>query len=730
LICTALLSGCLSKEEPSVPTADLDIENTISGSIGDGPVVGATVNVYRNDGAQLAQLDSGANANYNVTVKTKGKYYALRIAATGGTDLVTNRPPDFKLDSAVLRPDKRSIANVNPFSTFTVALASYMPGGASADNLSSAQSIVSQQLNAGLSTLAMTGPMTTAIDENNITEIVKASETLGETVRRVRDRMQSAGYSLNADAVVEALSSDLTDEVVDGLGGPRVDARIAAVATLVYAQVLIESMANELYVDGVDATRAIENAIVSVSSATPTRTLEDIPVTAEMLFRARIGLAAAYAVNPDPAIIDLHTVVSGLQAGQSPAVVRLALPADYGTTLGTVLDVIAGSEPTTIDLVNSIARTSGDIDSGSNTAPSISGTPATAVRAGSLYTFTPTASDADRDTLTFSVSGAPAWATFDAASGELSGTPAVSDVGTYSNIVVSVSDGEFSASLAPFQISVTSSNAAPTISGSPATSVQAGSVYSFTPTASDPDGDVLTFSIDNLPPWASFDTGTGHFSGTPANMDAGTYRSIIISASDGEFSASLPAFSITVDAAAMNNPPQISGTPVTSINERQSYSFTPGASDPDGDSLTFQISGQPTWTSFDAATGTLSGTPGAADVGVYTNIVISVSDGQASASLQAFDIMVNAVSLGSVTLSWTPPTANEDGTALTDLAGYKLYWGTTPGSYTSSVTIDNSSVSTWVVDNLSPGTYEFVATSYNTAGVESAYSNIATRVVQ
>jgi len=89
---------------------------------------------------------------------------------------------------------------------------------------------------------------------------------------------------------------------------------------------------------------------------------------------------------------------------------------------------------------------------------------------------------------------------------------------------------------------------------------------------------------------------------------------------------------------------------------------------------------------------------------------------------------VNAISLGSVTLNWTPPTENEDGAALTDLAGYKLYWGTTPGSYPNSVNVDVG-LTTYVVDNLVPGTYEFVATSFNDAGVESVYSNPATKVL-
>jgi hypothetical protein len=273
-------------------------------------------------------------------------------------------------------------------------------------------------------------------------------------------------------------------------------------------------------------------------------------------------------------------------------------------------------------------------------------------------------------------------------------------------------------------------NTAPQISGAPAGSVNVGADYSFTPSASDADGDVLTFSVSNEPSWTSFDSATGRLSGIPTLGDVGTHASIAISVSDGTDSASLAAFSITVNSVATNAAPQISGTPAAAINEGQAYAFTPTASDADGDSLTFAISNQPSWASFDAATGRLSGTPGAGDVGVYSNIVISVSDGEASASLPAFSITVNAIGLGSVTLNWTAPTQNEDGTQLTDLAGYKLYWGTTPGNYTESATIDNPSVTTYMVDNLTPGTYEFVATAYNVSGVESQYSGAATKVVQ
>ena len=192
----------------------------------------------------------------------------------------------------------------------------------------------------------------------------------------------------------------------------------------------------------------------------------------------------------------------------------------------------------------------------------------------------------------------------------------------------------------------------------------------------------------------------------------------------------MPAFAITVSSGISNSSPQISGTPPTNINADDNYTFTPSASDPDGDALSFSVTGLPSWASFDAANGRVGGTPQSGDVGTYANIAISVSDGQLSASLAPFTITVNAFSLGSVTLSWTPPTQNTDGTQLTDLAGYKIYWGTLAGNYPNSVTINNGSISTYVVENLAPATYEFVATSFNAAGVESSYSNSATKVVQ
>lgn len=93
---------------------------------------------------------------------------------------------------------------------------------------------------------------------------------------------------------------------------------------------------------------------------------------------------------------------------------------------------------------------------------------------------------------------------------------------------------------------VPGSNRPPTIAGAPAGSVAPGNTFIFVPTARDPDNDLLSFSVANLPAWARFDSFTGQVSGTPAPSEVGTSAPITITVSDGRLSTSLAAFTITV----------------------------------------------------------------------------------------------------------------------------------------------------------------------------------------
>ncbi len=369
-----------------------------------------------------------------------------------------------------------------------------------------------------------------------------------------------------------------------------------------------------------------------------------------------------------------------------------------------------------------------------NVAPTIVGTPGNSAIVGQAYTFAPVGADANGDTLTYTIQNRPTWLTFTASTGRLTGTPATANIGTTSNIVITVSDGQATASLPPFALQVVAApvtppvNRPPTITGTPATTATAGTAYTFTPVGNDPDGNTLTYSIQNQPSWAQFSATTGRLSGTPGTANVGTSARITITVSDGTASASLPSFTIAV-AAPANRAPVITGTPLTSVTVSTPYSFQPSASDPDGNALTFSIQNRPAWANFNTATGTLSGTPAAGDVGSHANIIITVSDGTALTSLAAFAINVVQASTGSAVLHWTAPTTNTDGSTISDLAGFRVAYGRSATSLTQSATIANPSISTYTVQNLASGTWYFAIAAYNTGGGESALTAPVTKDV-
>ncbi len=181
---------------------------------------------------------------------------------------------------------------------------------------------------------------------------------------------------------------------------------------------------------------------------------------------------------------------------------------------------------------------------------------------------------------------------------------------------------------------------------------------------------------------------------------------------------------------ATNNPPTINGTPVISVTRDKNYEFVPTASDPDGDELAFSIANQPVWATFDTTTGTLSGVPSEADVGITVAVTISVSDGNLSASLAPFDLEVQQIQLGSATVSWDIPTNNVDGSPMTDLAGFRVHYGTASQNYVEVVEVNDATTGSKLIEDLEPATYFFAVTAVDLAGNESATSEEVSKVVQ
>jgi hypothetical protein len=169
--------------------------------------------------------------------------------------------------------------------------------------------------------------------------------------------------------------------------------------------------------------------------------------------------------------------------------------------------------------------------------------------------------------------------------------------------------------------------------------------------------------------------------------------------------------------------PHITGTPAVSAVVGQNYNFQPQATDPEGDRITFSIKSKPDWAQFDTATGRLWGTPQTAHVGVHESIEISASDGASASALPPFAVIVGATqTANTVTIGWTPPTENDDGTPLTDLVGFRLYYGEATQNYVGTLAIDRPNTTQHIVDNLPVGTYYFTVTAVNAAGLESVYS--------
>lgn len=265
------------------------------------------------------------------------------------------------------------------------------------------------------------------------------------------------------------------------------------------------------------------------------------------------------------------------------------------------------------------------------------------------------------------------------------------------------------------------------IAGKPPTSLTATHSYTFVPMVTGATSTVI-FQIVNKPVWLKFDTKTGRLYGTPTNANVGTTSGIIISAAAGTTRSSLPAFSIMVLRSDLA--PTISGTPAASVAVEQSYTFKPTYRDQEGDALTFSIQGKPAWATFSTTSGQLSGTPHTGSAGTYANIVISVSDGRHVTALRAFSITVTQpVVMGSVILHWNAPTENVDGSPLTNLAGFHVYYGKDPNHMDQQLQLPDPGMTSVSIEELISGTYYFAVKAYNSDAQDSDASEVAWKTI-
>ena len=284
-------------------------------------------------------------------------------------------------------------------------------------------------------------------------------------------------------------------------------------------------------------------------------------------------------------------VISGTASNENVGVHTVSITATDHTSLTDTLTF-------TITVINT------------NDAPTISGTPVLTIAEDSAYSFDVDGTDVDvGDTLTYSISAnKPSWLSIDS-NGTITGTPTNTNVGSTTGIVVTVTDAAgITASLSAFNLSVTNTNDAPTITGVPITTATQDVAYTFSVTGADVDtGDIssLQYSITNNPSWMSIDADSGVVTGTPLNEHVATTNNIIISVKDSsDASISLDSFSVTV--SNVNDAANISGTNNGTVSEDGTLSVTNSLTisdvDVDENELISQTSIAKTYGTFDVST--------------------------------------------------------------------------------------------------------------------------------
>ena len=252
------------------------------------------------------------------------------------------------------------------------------------------------------------------------------------------------------------------------------------------------------------------------------------------------------------------------------------------------------------------------------------------------------------DSLTLTAIDLPAWLSFDAATGNVSGTPSNNEVGT-ETVAIRATDSSGAFIQNNFVLTIDNINDAPIVAvalSDQATNEDAPFIFTIpSSTFSDLDvADTLTISISDLPGWLSFDESTHILSGIPSQSSVGTHT-IIVRATDG--GSAFVEDTMTISVNNVNDEPTVEMAVVDqNIDEDSVFSFTVPTdtfTDEDtGDSLTFTAIDLPEWLSFDAATGTFSGTPSNTQVGSVT-VTIQATDSSGALIQNSFELTIDNV---------------------------------------------------------------------------------------
>jgi hypothetical protein len=272
-----------------------------------------------------------------------------------------------------------------------------------------------------------------------------------------------------------------------------------------------------------------------------------------------------------------------------------------------------------------------------NSAPQITTSAVTTAAVGRPYAYELKATDPEGDSLTYTLSRAPAGMTIQPSTGSIAWTPSAAQAGSQ-DVSVRVADPAGLAATQAFSIVVQVVNTAPRITSTPATAAAVGARYSYPVQGSDPEGDALAYSLTEAPTGMSIDAASGLVGWTPTAAQLGSHRVTVRVQDPGGLTAS-QAYTVTVSAG--NGPPQITSTPVTTATAGAAYRYTVAATDPNADTLAFALTQAPAGMVIQAATGVIDWTPTAGQIGSHP-VTVRAADPAGLAATQTFSVAVAA----------------------------------------------------------------------------------------
>jgi hypothetical protein len=610
----------------------------IAGSVGDGPIVNADIVVYDARGRVVVTGQSDDEANYFVMVPA-GTRFPLRVAATGGIDLVSGDPADFEFN-AVLLDVADSYVNVSPMTTLVSRGAACRPGGVNDKNVAALWDAVYSQIAMGFDRTLMDEPMRGSITAENAPAVVYANEGLGESIRRTHHALQTTDVSASMDQIVSRLACDLADGVLDGKGRKAADPRTAATFIAATGGVQLEVMAHQLFVNGQDAMSALNASLATILPESSGLQVQHVPITQDFINQALATLMVLQSARDDEI---LGRYIELLQ-NATPATVTGLLRDAFGSAdrqkFVALIEAVALADSADIDEQLSAAEAGGE-----------DGLP--------IVSFASSAAEvAPEDSVWLS------WSTADAV--RCQGRGGDGGWNGRKELNGSYRTGPLHQTTT-FELSCSNAN---------------GTVAKF-----------VTVAVKGFELSEPLDPGDDDDPVSPTDDDP-------VSPTDDEDPTEQPLETESTAASVK-------------------LTASPSAVDLNGTSTL-------SWTSEGVSSCTASGgwsgdqpTSGSATVGPITrDTTFSLScSGDGGSTMTMTSVSVRAAAL-----SWEPPDSNVDGSALTDLGGYRIHYGTGSRAYTSKITIDDPNQHSFVLA-LPTGTYYFAMTAFDADGEESAYSN-------